>query len=347
MTEAPATGSRDEATGAPAAELARLRERHAFEASPASSFALAKGLWQNGLYDEALAQFTATRDLAPQAPDAGISLIRAAIMLGRLDEARAAVEHALRHDPDLPLLRVHQAQLLASEDPAAARDLLAPHRDTDALAHLFHNALDDIANAREAADQAFGLASADAMWAGHVWLSRRQPRPKFAGTPPEVLRLAIAWASLDGPILECSVHFGRSLPLLAQWSGQRCHGFESAQGFREQPAALGAAADIELHPGDFEDTLPAFFEKERQPIRLLHVDCDLYGPTKTVLDTARPWLREGGVIVFDDFIGYPDSEEHGFRAFAEFAEEQDLRWTVLAGAVLGREVALRIDGFDR
>ena len=92
-----------------ASDLARLREQFAFEGRATSAYALAKGLWQNGLYDEAFEQFTRTRDMAPRAPDAGLSLIRAAIALGRLHDAKVALEQALANDPDFAMLLLHKA----------------------------------------------------------------------------------------------------------------------------------------------------------------------------------------------------------------------------------------------
>lgn len=338
-----------------ATELARLREQFAFEGSPASSFALAKGLWQNGLYDEAFDQFTRTRDLAPRAPDASLSLIRAAISLARLDEARAALDHALAVDPGLPQFLLHQAQLEAADDPAGARDLLAGHRD-NGIYGLFHDALDMLVDGRVAEERFLDDPAADAMWSGYAWLSRQLPRPRIVGTQVELLRCAVSEAKADGLVLECGVHFGRSLRLLAQWAGQRCHGFDSFRGgpTSDDPAAddPGSTAgvipdipgDVELHAGWLKDTLPAFFDARRAPIRLLHVDCEDHNSTLSVLRDARPWLREGSVIVFDDFIGYPGSEQHEFRAFHEFTQEHGLRFDVIAGVLLGREVAVRVNG---
>lgn len=336
-----------------ASDLARLREQYAFENSAASSFALAKGLWQNGLYDEAFEQFTRTRDMAPRAPDAGVSLIRAAMTLGRLEAAEAALDHALSVDPDLPMLLLHRAQLLAGNDPVAARDALAGCH-SDALCALFHDALDAIAGGGPVAARTLDKPEAQAMWSGLVWLTSQQPAPRLFGTPTEVLRHAVDAARLDGLVLECGVYFGRSLALLAQWAGQRCHGFDSFKGkpaqegtgFDDPASTAGVipqiAGDVELHAGWFDQTLPPFFAEQAQTVRLLHVDIGDHASALDVLNSAAPWLREGSVIVFDDFIGYAGSEQHEFRAFHDFASRHGLRWEVLSGVVLGREVALRI-----
>ncbi len=336
-----------------ASDLARLREQFAFEGSATSAYALAKGLWQNGLYDEAFEQFTRTRDMAPRAPDAGLSLIRAAIALGRLHDAKVALEQALANDPDFAMLLLHKAQLLAGHDPAAARDVLAPCR-SEPLCALFHDALDALSNGQPVPTRSFDDAHAQAMWSGLVWLAAQQPRPRIVGTAAELLRLGVEAATLEGLVLECGVQFGRTLAQLATYCGQRCHGFDSFTGApstgevgMDDPLSTGGVVpqlegDIVLHPGWFKDTLPAFLAAQQAPIRLLHIDVADAGSTGDVLDSAAPWLREGSVIVFGHLIGFPGSEAQAFSALQDHAARSGQRWDILAGVLLGREVALRV-----
>ena len=53
---------------------------------------------------------------------------------------------------------------------------------------------------------------------------------------------------------------------------------------------------------------------------LVHVDCDLYWSTVTVLDHIGPHLRSGCVVVFDEFHGYDGAELHEARAWGEFVD---------------------------
>jgi hypothetical protein len=59
---------------------------------------------------------------------------------------------------------------------------------------------------------------------------------------------------------------------------------------------------IILVDGNIEETLPRFVE-ENPGLRvcLLHVDCDLYVPTKVGLEVLWPRLVPGGVVIFDDY----------------------------------------------
>ena len=97
------------------------------------------------------------------------------------------------------------------------------------------------------------------------------------------------------------------------------HGFDSFQGLPEAWSAhegAGAYSTAGRLPrgrgqrraciaGWFEDTLPPFLAAHPGPIRLLHIDCDLYSSTRTVLEAADARLVAGSVLVFDDFLGYP------------------------------------------
>lgn len=57
-----------------------------------------------------------------------------------------------------------------------------------------------------------------------------------------------------------------------------------------------------LVDGDIEESVPRFVE-ENPGLRicLLHVDCDLYQPTKTALELLWPRVVTGGVVLFDDY----------------------------------------------
>jgi len=59
---------------------------------------------------------------------------------------------------------------------------------------------------------------------------------------------------------------------------------------------------IILVDGNIEESVPRFV-KENPGLRvsLMHVDCDLYEPTKTALEVLWPRVVNGGVVVFDDY----------------------------------------------
>lgn len=80
--------------------------------------------------------------------------------------------------------------------------------------------------------------------------------------------------------------------------------------------------------GQFDDTLLGYFTGDEQ-VGLVHVDCDLYSSTKTVLDHVGPLLRPGTYVVFDEWHGYRGAQRYEQRAWVEYADSTDVQWTVV------------------
>ncbi|MHC5652841.1 TylF/MycF/NovP-related O-methyltransferase [Stappia sp.] len=69
---------------------------------------------------------------------------------------------------------------------------------------------------------------------------------------------------------------------------------------------IGNIAKVELVRGDISETFQDYLE--RQPaatIALLHLDLDLYKPTRDVLELAWDRMARGAVVVFDE-LNHPD-----------------------------------------
>jgi hypothetical protein len=59
---------------------------------------------------------------------------------------------------------------------------------------------------------------------------------------------------------------------------------------------------ILLVDGDIEQSVPRFVEENSGlRISLLHIDCDLYTPTRVALRNLWPRVVKGGVVVLDDY----------------------------------------------
>lgn len=90
--------------------------------------------------------------------------------------------------------------------------------------------------------------------------------------------------------------------------------------------------DIKLIKGWFNETLPIWLQEQNsnKPIGLLHIDCDLYSSTKTIFDTIGHLITHKTVIVFDEFLHYPDYEKHEMLAFYEFLQKYHYDFYLLA-----------------
>jgi hypothetical protein len=334
--------------------LAGLYREHALRGSGATALALARGEWMCGEYDAALVHFQAARDLEPSDPETHLALVRAASMLGLDTLETPAIDMGLQRHPTHAELRLYAALQHVPAALPEARRMLQPVL-THPLCRQFDVALAAIVSgAPPVVDTAD--AHQQARFAGLRWvLHHAKGTHDHAGLPVQVLMRALDASIVEGTTLECGVYFGRSLRLIAARTDGPVHGFDSFQGLpeawntREGAGAYSTAGrlphvptNVTLHAGWFEDTLPAFFGSTREPIRLLHIDCDLYSSTRTVLEHVGDRLVPGSVLVFDDLLGYPGYELHELRAFEEFVSERGVQWELIAACLLGREVAIRI-----
>lgn len=136
----------------------------------------------------------------------------------------------------------------------------------------------------------------------------------------------------DRPILEFGVATGGSLRDLSCLTDNRVIGFDSFQGLPENwkpgydKGAFAQTTTPKLPPnayleiGMFADTLPAFLEHDDGgPYDFIHIDCDLYSSTKTVLSLLKESgrLLKGCVILFDEYFNYPGWRNHEHKALLE------------------------------
>jgi hypothetical protein len=100
------------------------------------------------------------------------------------------------------------------------------------------------------------------------------------------------------------------------------------QGAFSQNGMIPNIEGVEYYVGLFEDTLPAFVEKEAEPLALVHIDCDLYSSTKTVLESIRPYLVKDTIIAFDEWYYLHNStyDDHEAKAFLEFVDKYQIAY---------------------
>ena len=143
---------------------------------------------------------------------------------------------------------------------------------------------------------------------------------------------ALAQCEVTGLVMEFGVFDGQSLSHIASRTGQDVHGFDSFEGLPEDwthfqkkgrfsrggapPACEGPRTH--LHKGWFDEVLPGFLREHAGPARFIHIDCDLYSSTQTVLTALEDRIVPGTVIVFDEYLNYPGWQQHEHKAFAEF-----------------------------
>ena len=172
----------------------------------------------------------------------------------------------------------------------------------------------------------------------------------------ELLHFALEQTKSEGLVVEFGVYKGDSIRAIAEWSRRPVHGFDSFAGLPEDWAgAIGlrgkfdvrgrlpkVPANVTLHPGWFDDTLPPFLSEHPERAAFLHIDCDLYSSTKTVFEALHARLGPGAIVAFDEYFNYHGWQRHEFKAFQEYVRARGVRYEYLGFTATGGGVVLRI-----
>jgi len=251
----------------------------------------------------------------------------------------------------LPLAELAKAKSRASEKPPAQ----APHPDCALSSFLFSSAAPKEINWQQPFDimrVAQLLTAVDAA----RFVSENMGDFRYSSTKQDVLRHAVSQVSVDGLFMEFGVFQGNSLKFIASLTKSAVYGFDSFEGLPDPWGFImgkgtfstnGAAPaklpkNIEIEKGWFEESLPAFLTKHQEPCAFVHIDCDIYSSAKTVLELLRPRLKNGSVIVFDDYFNYIGWEKHIHKAFMEFVEKHSIKYEFMTFASSHCSVAVRI-----
>lgn len=173
-------------------------------------------------------------------------------------------------------------------------------------------------------------------------------------SPHDTLRHSLSLAPQGGMALEFGVWTGGTLRLITEArDGHEVYGFDTFSGLPQEwipgfPAgafALDGLPDVpgaELVKGLFSDTLPGFLDDHPGPVDFLHVDCDLYSSTRTVLQLAGPRLHEGSVVHFDEYYNYVGWREHEIKAWEEYVQETGVEYEYVAFCFQHQQASVRI-----
>jgi hypothetical protein len=185
------------------------------------------------------------------------------------------------------------------------------------------------------------------------YYSERMIRANAYADKYELLGEALAARSCDGLIAEFGVFEGATINFIAGKTHKPVFGFDCFEGLPEDwrpgfPRGTFSRDIPKVRPnvsilvGLFDDTLPAFLERTRGDMSLIHIDCDLYSSTRTVLQACAPRVRKGTILVFDEYFNYPGWRGHEFRAFQEFVAETGRAYEYLSVVPSHQQVAVVI-----
>jgi hypothetical protein len=155
-------------------------------------------------------------------------------------------------------------------------------------------------------------------------------------------------------VLEFGVYKGGMINYQAKrFRNLKFVGFDSFQGLQEQwPGVhlvqrfdLGGKLprvrhNVALVKGWFADIVPEWKKVISSPgiPLLIHVDCDTYSATADVLKFCAEYVQHGLIFHFDDYFGFPNWRNAGYKALNEISQERGWHLTYLSYST--KEVAI-------
>lgn len=166
----------------------------------------------------------------------------------------------------------------------------------------------------------------------------------------------------EGDVLEFGVSGGVSLGQFGElFPDRQIFGFDSFEGLPDDWALTvkkGAYAiprekikrvplNATLVEGWFEHSVPRFLETFQREIALIHIDCDIYSSTVTVLNSLSDRIRPGCVIEFDEYFNYSGWRHHEWKAWQEFVDLHTIQYEYIGYTRRDKCVAVRVNKIGR
>ena len=163
--------------------------------------------------------------------------------------------------------------------------------------------------------------------------------------------------SSDDIFLEFGVYKGDSINLFGkflQQHGKEIYGFDSFEGLEEEwnmndynpigrfslnKKSPKVVKNVNLIIGKVQNTLDNFLEQKKdKKIIFAHMDMDTYTPTSYTLNKIKPFLQKGSIILFDEFYGFPNWQQHEYKAFTEIFNENEYKYIAFCESEVAVEI---------
>jgi hypothetical protein len=103
--------------------------------------------------------------------------------------------------------------------------------------------------------------------------------------------------------------------------------------FKTDFSKLSFERNVKIERGLFADSIPKFLDENKKHLsrmKFIHIDCDLYSSTSTVLSLmADTIIQNKSYLLFDEIHNYPLYREHEFKAFLEFVSKFNVKFQVI------------------
>jgi Macrocin-O-methyltransferase (TylF) len=187
------------------------------------------------------------------------------------------------------------------------------------------------------------------------YIEANMPRAIGFETQKELIAYSLEHTRIPGAYLEFGVFTGGTIRYMAKIKAkEQFHGFDSFEGLPEDWFGMPlpkssfslngglpkVPANVTLHKGWFNETLPVWREKYPDKVAFMHIDCDLYSSTVDILENLADRMQVGTIVLFDEYLNYPNWQHHEYKAWKEFTDKYHISYEYIGFA--RQQVAVRI-----
>ncbi|MEI6201014.1 MAG: class I SAM-dependent methyltransferase [Enhydrobacter sp.] len=199
---------------------------------------------------------------------------------------------------------------------------------------------------REHHDEVFDIVSRRAAETSADYIEAHLDHAQLFPTREQVWDYALSQVTLDGLNAEFGVFEGHSINHIAAELGDKTiYGFDSFEGLKEDWSGTWYRAghftlggkmpevrpNVQLNKGWFDATVPPFLAAHPgKPFAFVHLDADTYESTTLVLSLLADRIVPGTVLVFDDYLGFPNWQHGEYMAWQQFVTNRRLKYRYLA-----------------
>ena len=201
---------------------------------------------------------------------------------------------------------------------------------------------------REPYDEVFGIVTRRAAESSADYIEAHLDHAQLFPTREEVWDYALSEVKLDGLHAEFGVFAGHSINHIAAElasDGRTIYGFDSFEGLKEGWSGTwyraghftlggkmpGVRSNVTLIKGWFDATVPPFLAAHpAQSFAFVHLDADTYESTSLVLSLLAERIVSGTVLVFDDYLGFPNWRHGEYLAWQQLVSARGLKYRYLA-----------------
>ncbi len=151
--------------------------------------------------------------------------------------------------------------------------------------------------------------------------------------------------NMESYYIEFGVYSGTSINFFSKkLDGKKIYGFDSFEGLKED--WLGTSVpkgtfnlnkkipklenNVVPISGWIQDTLPVFLKEKKPKINFVHVDVDTYETSKFILESIKPHLMNGSIILFDELYNFEGWDVGEYKALNEIFKDNEYKFLCFA-----------------